>query len=91
VLPQANFKEQLFGSTCVTFSLTDFKDPREALKMLERRKKELEEEMERLLKKLERGEIGEEEFNERRVKIEREFVEIMDRIVQLRFIVEGGI
>jgi len=75
----------------VTFSLADFKDPREALRMLEKRKKELEEEMERLLKKLERGEIGEEEFNERRVKIEREFVEIMDRIVQLRFIVEGGI
>lgn len=71
-------------------SLVDFKDPREALEALERRRKELEKELEELAKKRERDEISEEEFNEVRVKLEREFIEVMDRIVQLRFIVGGG-
>ena len=71
-------------------SLSDFKDPREALRALEKRRKELEDELEELIKRRDRGEIGEEEFNERKLKLEREFIEIMDRLAQLRFIVGGG-
>lgn len=71
-------------------SLSDFKDPREALKALEKRRRELEDELEELIRKRDSGEIGEEEFNERRLKLEREFIEIMDRLAQLRFIVSGG-
>ncbi|MEM0023160.1 MAG: hypothetical protein QW407_00235 [Thermofilaceae archaeon] len=71
-------------------SLSDFKDPRDALKALEKRRAELEKELESLIKRRERGEIGEEQFEELRVKLEREFIEVMDRIAQLRFIVGGG-
>ncbi len=71
-------------------SFRDFKDPREALKALEKRKKELEEELERLVKRKDRGEISEEEFHEYKGKIEREYIEVMDRLAQLRFIVSGG-
>lgn len=68
----------------------EYKDPREALKALERRQKELVKELEELIKKKERGEISEEEFNAQRVRLEREYVEVMDRLTQLRFIVSGG-
>ncbi|RLE87541.1 MAG: hypothetical protein DRJ96_03490 [Thermoprotei archaeon] len=72
-------------------SLRDFKDPREALKALEKRRKELIEELERLVEKRKRGEIGEEEFAEKKSQLEREFIEVMDRLAQLRFIVGGGL
>lgn len=71
-------------------SFRDFKDPREALKALEKKKKELEEELERLVKRKNEGEISEEEFHECKSKIEREYIEVMDRLAQLRFIVSGG-
>lgn len=71
--------------------MRDFKDPKEALKALEKRQRELEKEMDELVRKKERGEISEEEFGERKVKIEREFIEVMDRLMQLRFIVGGGL
>ncbi|MDW8003647.1 MAG: hypothetical protein RMI04_02380 [Thermofilaceae archaeon] len=75
----------------MSVSLRDFKDPKEALKALEKRQKELVKEMDELVKKKERGEISEEEFGEKRTRIEREFIEVMDRITQLRFIVGGGL
>jgi len=75
----------------VGISLRDFKDPREALKALEKRRKELIEELERLVEKRKRGEIGEEEFAEKKSQLEREFIEVMDRLAQLRFIVGGGL
>jgi len=61
------------------------------LKALEKRRKELVEELEQLVEKRKRGEIGEEEFAERKSQLEREFIEVMDRLAQLRFIVGGGL
>ena len=71
-------------------SLRDFKSPEEALKALEKRRKEIEEEILSLASKRDRGELGEEEFFERKAKLEREFIEIMDRLAQLRFIAGKG-
>ncbi|MCC6064435.1 MAG: hypothetical protein LM576_00495 [Thermofilum sp.] len=71
-------------------SLYEFKDPKEALKALEKRQKELVKELEELIKKRERGEISEEEFYAQKTRLEREYVEVMDRLTQLRFIVSGG-
>ena len=61
------------------------------MKALEKRRKELVEELEQLVEKRKRGEIGEEEFAERKSQLEREFIEVMDRLAQLRFIVGGGL
>ncbi len=72
-------------------SLAGFKDPREALRALEKRRKELENELMELVRRRERGEIGEEEFQEAKLRLEREFIEVMDRLAQLRFIVSGGV
>ena len=72
-------------------SLYEFKDPKEALKALEKRQKELVKELEELIKKRERGEISEEEFSAQKTRLEREYVEVMDRLTQLRFIVSGGL
>ncbi len=72
-------------------SLYEFKDPKEALKALEKRQKELIKELEELIKKRESGEISEEEFHVQKTKLEREYVEVMDRLAQLRFIIGGGI
>lgn len=73
----------------MTRPLWDFKDPREALKALEKRRDEIIAELETLEEK-KGGELSEEEFVQRRTALEREFVEVMDRIMQLRFIVSGG-
>jgi|GEM_PF-761592 len=78
------------GRYLMGVSLRDYKDPKDALKALEKRQKELVKELEELIKKRERGEISEEEFNAQKVKIEREYIEVMDRLAQLRFIVSGG-
>jgi len=61
-------------------------DPFKYLEKLKKRKEELERELEELVKMRERGEISEEEYEKRRRAIEREFVEIMDRLVQMRYI-----
>jgi len=74
----------------VGVSYREFKDPRKALKALEKRRRELEREFENLVRRKERGEIPEEEFEREKRRLEREFVEVMDRIAQLRFIVSGG-
>ncbi|MGQ9514401.1 MAG: hypothetical protein ACUVTL_05060 [Thermoproteota archaeon] len=55
------------------------------IKGLERRKKELEELFDSLEKKHKSGEVSEEEYKSERKKIEREFVEVMDRLTQYRF------
>ena len=62
------------------------KDPKEYLSILEKEKERLEKEMEALIEKRNKGEISEEEFNEAKKRIERKFIEVMDRIVQLRYI-----
>jgi len=56
------------------------------LKRLISEKKRIEESFEDLQKLLKSGKISEQEYNERRRSIEREFVEVMDRLVQIRFI-----
>ena len=66
--------------------LSQFKDPKNALKYLKKEKKKLEEEMEQLLKRRDRGEISEKEFNSKKREIERRFIEIMDRIAQMKYL-----
>ncbi len=69
-----------------SIDLSAYKSPREAAKALEARRKEIEREFQRLRELLTRGEISQEEFEERRRKLEREFIEVMDRLVQVRFL-----
>lgn len=56
------------------------------LKRLLSEKKRLEERFEELQKLFQSGKIGEQEYNEQRRSIEREFVEVMDKLVQIRFL-----
>jgi|YelNatPaOPRAMG01_1025707.scaffolds.fasta_scaffold11101_6 hypothetical protein len=56
------------------------------LKRLLSEKKQIEERFEALQKLFQSGKISEQEYNERRRSIEREFVEVMDRLAQIRFI-----
>jgi dsDNA-specific endonuclease/ATPase MutS2 len=55
------------------------------IKNLERRKKELEEEFDTIGRKAKQGEISETDYTAERKRIEREFVEVMDRLTQYRF------
>ncbi|MCD6562316.1 MAG: hypothetical protein J7K23_00165 [Thermoproteales archaeon] len=71
-------------------SLAGYKSPEEALKKLSKRKKEIEMEFEFLHKKLEKGEIDKNVFDERKKKLEKEFIEIMDRLAQLKYITGSG-
>ncbi|HDJ97334.1 MAG TPA: hypothetical protein ENG54_02595 [Thermofilum sp.] len=66
--------------------LRSFKSPKDALKALKKRKQELEKEFEEIRKKVEKGALTKEEYEERRKKLEREYVEVMDRIVQMSYI-----
>lgn len=59
------------------------------MKELERRRDDLLNEFKELEKKSESGEVSEEEYKERRHTIERELVEIMDRLIQMGFIMSG--
>ena len=67
-------------------SLSEYKSPEEAFKKLSKRRKEIEAEFEQLHKSLENGEIDKKVFNEKKRKLEKEFIEIMDRLAQLRYI-----
>jgi len=57
----------------------------EGIKSLERRKKELEDEFESLENKHKERKISEEDYSKEKKKIEREFIEVMDRLTQYRF------
>ena len=63
------------------------KDAQEYLKELLRKKEELEKEMEILNKKKNKKQITDEEYQKEKKKIEREFIEVMDRLAQMRYIV----
>lgn len=63
------------------------KDAQEYLKELLRKKEELEKRMELLNKKKNKKQITDEEYQKERKKIEREFIEVMDRLAQMRYIV----
>jgi len=62
------------------------RDPFKYAEKLKKRGKELEKEMEALQKKFQKGEIGREEYEFKRKAIEREFIEVMDRLVQMRYV-----
>lgn len=66
------------------FTLIGPPDSEERLKRLEKEKERLEKEYEELQKKFEEGKISKEEYEKRKHDIEREFVEVMDRIVQYK-------
>jgi len=59
---------------------------KDRVKQLERERDALLKELKDLEKKRKEGEIGEEEYKEKRHTIERGLVEIMDRLVQMGFI-----
>jgi len=59
---------------------------KDRVKQLERERNALLNELKDLDRKLKEGEIGEEEYKEKRHTIERGLVEIMDRLVQMGFI-----
>ncbi len=65
------------------------RDPREALRTLERRKREIEREAEELRARRERGEIDEGEYARRLDELKKEYIEVMDRLAQVRFLMEG--
>jgi len=56
---------------------------------LERRKKELEDEFGSLEKKFKERQISEDDYSNERKRIEREFIEVMDRLTQYRFLRSG--
>jgi len=60
------------------------------LKRLLNEKKQTELKFEELQRLYQDGRIGDTEYNERRHSIEREFVEIMDRLAQMRFLSGEG-
>lgn len=55
------------------------------IKGLERRKKELEDEFESIEKKFKEQQISQDDYAMERKRIEREFIEVMDRLTQYRF------
>ena len=55
------------------------------IKGLERRKKELEDEYESLENRYKQRTISEEDYSKEKKKLEREFIEVMDRLTQYRF------
>jgi len=55
------------------------------IKGLERRKKELEEEFESIERKFKEQLISQDDYTKERKRIEREFIEVMDRLTQYRF------
>jgi len=59
---------------------------KDVVKKLERERDALLNELKDLDRNLKEGEIGEEEYKERRHTIERGLVEIMDRLIQMGFI-----
>ncbi|HDJ89442.1 MAG TPA: hypothetical protein ENG40_01950 [Thermoprotei archaeon] len=64
----------------------NIKDAHSYLKMLIKKKKELEKRMEDLNKKKEKKQITEDEYLKEKKKIEREYIEVMDRLVQMKYI-----
>ncbi|RLE80871.1 MAG: hypothetical protein DRJ51_04955 [Thermoprotei archaeon] len=70
--------------------MREFESPKEALKYFKKKKKELEDRMEQLIKLRDEGKITCEEFEEKKREIEREFIEVMDRIAQLSYILSQG-
>ncbi|MGC8601923.1 MAG: hypothetical protein ACP5GO_06215 [Thermoprotei archaeon] len=60
--------------------------PEEMLNELNRRREELTQKLEELQRQHEKGLISDEEYANESKKIQRELVEVMDRIVQMEFL-----
>ncbi|MGC8569543.1 MAG: hypothetical protein ACP5LW_06025 [Nitrososphaeria archaeon] len=66
--------------------MSDELDPEEALKQLEMRKEELTRDIEELEEQHKRGTINDEDYRARLKELQRQVVEVMDRIVQMEFL-----
>lgn len=69
------------------------KDPKamkQKLKELEKRRDELLKELKELKRRFESKELSQEEYEIKRHGVEREIVEVMDRLVQIQFLLGGG-
>ncbi|MEM3027921.1 MAG: hypothetical protein QW220_04250 [Candidatus Bathyarchaeia archaeon] len=69
------------------------KDPKamkQKLKELEKRRDELLKELKELKRRFENKELSQEEYEIKRHGVEREIVEVMDRLVQIQFLLGGG-
>lgn len=69
------------------------KDPKamkQKLKELEKRRDELLKELKELKRRFENKELSQEEYEIKRHGLEREIVEVMDRLVQIQFLLGGG-
>ncbi|HDJ89931.1 MAG TPA: hypothetical protein ENG40_04485 [Thermoprotei archaeon] len=69
-----------------SIELVKFSSPQEAYNTLIKRKNELEKRMNEIIMLRKQNKLSESEFNREKRKIEREFIEVMDRIMQLKFI-----
>ncbi len=65
--------------------IADIDEIKKYVQKLKQRKKEIEEEFIKLLNLKKEGKIKEEEYKEKRRKLEREYVEVMDRLAQMRY------
>ncbi|MBS7609775.1 hypothetical protein KEJ19_04295 [Candidatus Bathyarchaeota archaeon] len=63
---------------------------KQRLKELEKRRDELLKELKELKRRFENKELSHEEYEIKRHGIEREIVEVMDRLVQIQFLLGGG-
>ncbi len=65
--------------------IADIEEIKKYVKKLKQRKKEIESEYARLTNMWKRGKISNEEYEQRKRKLEREYVEVMDRLAQMRY------
>ncbi|MCD6510312.1 MAG: hypothetical protein J7L11_08015 [Thermoprotei archaeon] len=65
--------------------LADMNEIKKYVKSLKQRKKDIENRFMELLNLKKNGKISDEEYEERRKKLEREYVEVMDRLAQMRY------
>ncbi|MEM3692484.1 MAG: hypothetical protein QXI39_00470 [Candidatus Bathyarchaeia archaeon] len=63
---------------------------KQKLKELEKRRDELLKELKELKRRFENKELSQEEYEVKRHGVEREIVEVMDRLVQIQFLLGGG-
>jgi len=70
--------------------VADIKDMEKRFKELERRRDELVDALKLLRQRHERREVTDDDYQAKRYGIEREIVEVMDRLTQMRYLMESG-
>ncbi|MEM2904849.1 MAG: hypothetical protein QW057_04870 [Candidatus Bathyarchaeia archaeon] len=68
----------------------DVREMKRQFKELETRRDELVEQLKQLRRRHERKEITDQEYEDKQYVIEREIVEVMDRLVQMRYLLNIG-